>query len=177
MADPQTRSPWGHRALFVMLVLLIVLFQLLPLETTPRRWAGPDLMVALTLAWAARRPATVPALLIAAVFLLGDMLFHRPPGLWAALMVAACEWLRSQSRGFAVQGFAAEWLGVAVALTVITLLNRVILALTITPSAPLSLTLMQLAMTLAIYPVVVAISHFVFGIRRTRRGDSTGGLA
>ena len=46
--------------------------------------AGPDLMLAFTFAWVLRRPDYVPVLLIAAIFLLEDMLLMRPPGLWTA---------------------------------------------------------------------------------------------
>ena len=177
MAEVTNTTPWMHRALFVLIALVVILFQLLPLETTPRRWAGPDLIVAVALAWVVRRPATVPVLLLAGVFLLADMLFQRPPGLWAALMVAACEWLRGQTASLRAQGFATEWLSVALALTGITIINRVVLALTVSDLAPLSLTVIQLLMTLAIYPLVVLVSHFVFGIRRGRAGDRAGGLA
>jgi hypothetical protein len=51
-------------------------------------------MLALTFAWVLRRPEFVPPLLIAAMILLGDLMFHRPPGLWAALVLVTAETLR-----------------------------------------------------------------------------------
>ena len=68
------------RAAFVGISLLIMFFHLLPLETTPRRWAAPDLLVCLCFAWALRRPDYVPALAVAGVMLLADLMFQRPPG-------------------------------------------------------------------------------------------------
>ena len=45
----------------------------------PARWPGPDLIaVRLTLAWVLRRPDYVPALLIALVVLVEDLLLHAP---------------------------------------------------------------------------------------------------
>ena len=176
MADATHTSPWALRMAFVALALTLILFQLLPLETTARRWAGPDLMTALAFAWAVRRPETVPVALLAGVFLLADLVFQRPPGLWAALIVLACEWLRGRASGLRSQPFASEWLTVTLALVGITLLNRFTLALSVTDMPPLTLVLSQMGMTALAYPLVVLFSRFFFGIRPRRPGDSTKGI-
>ena len=61
------------------------IFLLLPLQTTPRSLAGPDLLLAFAVAWCLRRPEFVPPLALALAFLLADLLLQRPPGLWALL--------------------------------------------------------------------------------------------
>ena len=83
-----TRRVWSFRFLYVASCAAIMFFHLLPLQTSPGRWGAPDFLSALTYAWVLRRPEYVPALLIAAMMLLADMLFMRPPGLQAALVVA-----------------------------------------------------------------------------------------
>ena len=50
MIDPNLVHLWIMRALFVLLSLAILFFHLLPLNPTPSRWAGPDLLVAVTFA-------------------------------------------------------------------------------------------------------------------------------
>ena len=42
---------WLMRAGFAALILGLLFFQLLPLETTPRRFAGPDLVMGFAFAW------------------------------------------------------------------------------------------------------------------------------
>ena len=131
-------------------------------------------MLAFTFAWVVRRPETVPVLSIALVFLLSDMLFQRPPGLWSALIVIGAEWLRSRARGLRDQTFFAEWFAVAVVIVAVTLANRVVLALTVSDLAPLGLVLIQMMMTIVIYPAVVLVSHTVFRIRHPRAGETNG---
>ncbi len=159
------------RATYLGLSVLIVFFHLLPLQTTPGGWAPPDMLVALSFAWAIRRPDYVPALAIAGVMLLADLLFHRPPGLWAALVLVAAEWLKRQARGMRETGFALEWLTVALALTVISLAYRLVLGVLFTPQAPLALTIIQLVMTLVAYPVVVLVSQVILGVRKSAPGE------
>ncbi|WGW03884.1 rod shape-determining protein MreD [Tropicibacter oceani] len=162
---------WAMRAAYLALALLVMFMHLLPLQTTPRHFAGPDLLVALTFAWALRRPDYVPALLIAGVMLLADMLFGRPPGLWALLVLVASEWLKRRDRRMRDTTFVAEWLTVAMILFAITLAYRTVLGLLIVPGGALFLTVMQFAMTVIAYPVIVAISHVVLRVRRSAPGE------
>lgn len=171
MAENAAYRMWAMRALYVALGLLLVFLHLLPLDTLPRGWAGPDLMLALTFAWVLRRPEFVPPLLIAAMILLGDLMFHRPPGLWAALVLVAAETLRARASGLRDQTFAAEWVAVATTLIATTLAYRVVLALLMVDQAPLGLSIMQLVMTLVAYPVVVLLTQTVFGVRKLAPGD------
>ena len=86
------------RAAFVGIALVTLLYHLLPLDLSPRRWAGPDLIMAIAFAWVLRRPEYVPALSIGIVFFVADLLYLNPPGLLAALVVIACESLKSRAR-------------------------------------------------------------------------------
>jgi rod shape-determining protein MreD len=159
------------RMLFGVLCLLLIFLHLLPLQLLPRGWAGPDVMLALTFAWVLRRPDFVPPLLIAGLFLLTDLLFQRPPGLWAALVLLGSQTLRAREPGLRDLTFAVEWVSVATTLVAMTLGYRIILAILMVDQAPLGLSLMQLVLTLMVYPVVALISHTAFGVRKIAPGD------
>ncbi|TMV10158.1 rod shape-determining protein MreD [Ruegeria sediminis] len=167
---------WLMRALYMFLALLILFFHLLPLGTLPARWAPPDLLIALTFAWVLRRPDYVPILSVAVVMLTADLLLQRPPGLLAALVVGGRAYLRSASAGMRDIGFAGEWITVGVVLAAIALLNRVILGITAVQQAPLLLVLIQLVLTIAVYPLVVWISQSLFRVRRQalKKSDALG---
>ena len=176
MADSPAARIWIGRAVYLAIAFVIIFLQLLPLDTAPSRWASPDLLLAITLVWVARRPAFLPFGVVFAVFLLADLLFQRPPGLWAALVLILTETVRSRSRGLRNVPLALEWGTVAMGIVAITLANRLVLAVVMTPQAPLTLTLVQMVMTIAIYPVVVFVAQVLFGLTRPAPGqvDSLG---
>lgn len=162
---------WIMRALYVALCLAAVLFALVPLDTAPRGWAGPDLLLALTFAWAVRCPGFVPAPLVAAAFLLADLVFQRPPGLWAALALLASERFRTRAAALLPASFLLEWLEVAIVLAVMTILYRLTLGIMAVDQPPPSLSMSQMAATVAVYPLVVGLSALAFGVRKTVQPD------
>ncbi|SEM76688.1 rod shape-determining protein MreD [Loktanella fryxellensis] len=176
MADNPAARVWTGRAVYLALAAAVIFVQLLPIDTAPARWAAPDLLLALTLAFVVRRPEYVPFGVVIGVFFLTDLLFQRPPGLWAALVLLLTEALRSRSRGLRNVSYALEWGSVAVGIVVVTLANRLALLITMMPQAPLALSLIQMAMTIAVYPLVVAVAHLFFGLDRPAPGqvDSLG---
>ncbi len=171
MAERSRSRIWLMRLVFLMLSLLLIFLHLLPQDTSPKAWAGPDLILALCFAWVLRRPELVPAVLIAVVFLTTDLLYQMPPGLWAAFVVIGTEALRARAPGLRDLTFAAEWLTVAVTLTLMTLGNQVALAILLVDRPPLGLSLMQLVMTLIAYPLVAYGSQITFGVRKQAPGD------
>jgi rod shape-determining protein MreD len=156
------------RALFAALCATVVFWRILPLSTLPAGWAGPDLIIALAFAWVLRRPQYAPPLLIVAVVLLTDLIFQRPPGLWTALVLLACETLKARAPGLRDMGFGPEWLMVAIVTLGVTLIYRLTLAILLVPQAPLGLSLMQMAMTVLCYPLVVLVSSLIFGVRKAK---------
>lgn len=171
MTDLSQTRLWLMRVGFVFLALLILFFHLLPLETTPRSWAGPDLLLSFAFAWCLRRPEYVPALFLALTFLLADLLLQRPPGLWSLLALLGCENLKSRGRNLRDASFVAEWLTVGLVLTVITFANRIILALVLIEPPALALTLSELMMTVLFYPLIVLVTHGLMGVRKSAPGD------
>ncbi len=174
MNDQSPLRLWLMRAGFVFLIVLILFFHLLPLETSPRQWAMPDLIIGFACAWAVRRPEYVPALSLAAVFLLTDLLFQRPPGLWAMLALIGCEYLKSAGRSLRDSSFPSEWLAVGTVIVVITAANRLLLAITLIDTPGIGLTLFELGMTLLFYPLMVLVTHVLMGVRKTAPGDLDG---
>ncbi|SDG98476.1 rod shape-determining protein MreD [Sulfitobacter delicatus] len=171
MTDLSRSRLWLMRSGFVALALVILFFHLLPLETTPRAWAGPDLLLGFACAWGLRRPEYVPAMILAGVFLLADLLLQRPPGLWAALALIGVENLKSRGRHLRDASFAAEWLSVAVVLSLVILGNRFLLGLALLPTPSWTLNLTEMAGTLVVYPLIVFATHGIMGVRKTAPGD------
>jgi len=172
MAKTTPAAIWLMRAAYVGVALVIMFFHLLPLDTLPRRWSPPDLLLATSLAWSVRRPDFVPPLLIAAVMLLADLLFQRPPGLWALLVLLACEFVKSRLSPHRETPFLGEWFAVSVVIVGIALLNRMILGLLAVEQAHIALILVQVIMTIAVYPLVVLLSQSLLGVRRLSPADA-----
>lgn len=171
MVDPATTRIWLGRGAFAVTALAVIFAQLLPLATVPRVWAPPDLLLLAAIVWVVRRPNYLPVWLVAVTFLLADLLFHRPPGLFAALVILLTEALRKRAPVLRNATFAVEWFSVAVAIAAITLGNRIVLGIVMTPQAPLSLTLIQMLMTMIAYPVIVGLAVVAFGITRPAPGE------
>lgn len=174
MAEFAPAKVWINRMVFVALAFVIIVVQLVPLDMRPAIWAAPDFLLAATLAWVARRPDYLPVFVIAAIFLMTDLLFQRPPGLWAALVVILTEAIRKRARGIRNMPLALEWGTIAFGIVAITVANRMILAVVVTPQAPLGLTLIQMIATILSYPLVVLVAHVVFGISRPTPGQFDG---
>lgn len=166
----QTRL-WLMRAAFLLLTLVILFFHLLPLETTPRRWAGPDLLLCFACAWSLRRPEYVPAIALAVAFLMADLLLQRPPGLWALLALIGCENLKSRGRSLRDSNFAAEWITVGLIMVAVMLAYHLVLGIVLVDLPALTLSLSELGMTLLFYPLIVLITHGLMGVRKAAPGD------
>lgn len=164
MADSYARQIWWWRGLFLAFGLLVIFFRILPLDTAPPGLPGPDYILCVTLAWVLRQPAAVPLALILFLFLLGDFLLQRPPGLWTALAVLASEALRNRRVGIAETPFLLEWAVIATTVVAMILGERIILWLLITDQPSLGLSLMEGLATVMIYPIVVLISKFALGM-------------
>ncbi len=171
MIDPITRQRLWHIALYLAIAAVLLFLRLLPISPGTGGLPGPDLMLALTLAWVLRRPDYVPALMIAAVFVLEDLMYQRPPGLWALAVLLGTEFLRAREPGLRDLTFLLEWLVVGAVMAAMLLLTRTVLLVLMVPQPPLGLALLQYLATLVAYPVVVVASHLAFGLRRAAPGE------
>ncbi|GAA6209614.1 hypothetical protein NBRC116601_29070 [Cognatishimia sp. WU-CL00825] len=174
MADNAETRLWIMRIAFAAMCLTIMYWQLLPLETIPKRWTGPDLLITLCCVWVLRRPTYVPVLLIAAAFLLADFLFQRPPGLMAAVVVLVTENLRRRSQTMLDMPFSVEWLTAASAMTAIVLGNRILSAVFFVDQTSLGLSLIQVIMSVLAYPLVALFCYAFLRLRKTTPRERDG---
>lgn len=168
---------WGFRALFVAVVTGIVLVQLLPMHPEAARLPGPDIILALTIAWAMRQSRHLPILLLAGVMLVVDFLLMRPPGLMAALSVLAVEFIRSREDQWRNLPMPVEWLIGAALIAGVLLLNALVLAILIVPEATLGQMLIRLIMTVLIYPLAMLAVRLVFMVPPRVGDGEIGGRA
>jgi rod shape-determining protein MreD len=171
MVDLVPASVWAHRALYAGLAVALLFLRLLPLGTPAGNWPGPDLLLCLTFAWVLRRPDYTPVLLIAAVILLEDLLLLRPPGLWAAIVVLATEFLRRRGALAREISFAVEWLMVATVMAAAMLGYRLVLLLAMLPQVSLGQAIIQLVASILCYPLVVGASRLALGVRKPATGE------
>jgi rod shape-determining protein MreD len=184
-------SIWYYRGVYVALALVLLFFRLLPLGAgddsfpwsavpnwilgpfgiEPRPWPGPDVLMCLTMAWVMRRPDYLPALLIALVFLVEDMILLRPPGLWAALMLVATEFLRSRAALTRELSFSIEWLLAAGVMAALFIVYRVVFSIALMPQPGFGFAVMQTAWSILCYPVVVILCSFLLDVRKPATGE------
>lgn len=167
MANPRPTALWMGRAGFAALSLLLIFIGLLPLDMQPPRWAGPDLLLALVLLWTLRRPRLAPVWLVAAVMLLADFLFQRPPGLMAALTVIGTEMLRRRQSRLRAGGFATEWGAASLAVAGILAASQLALLITVVPAPPPMLVASQALATVLAYPLLAFAARWLLGIERS----------
>lgn len=177
MAETASRQVWIGRGIYLALVFAVIFVQLLPLDQRPGLFSPPDILLALTLVWVARRPDYVPFFMIGLVFFLADLLFQRPPGLFAALVVIATEIIRSRARALRETTIFGEFGMIAIVVIVIALVNRATLALVLTPQVSQVQTILHILATLVAIPFVMGMAQFIFGVRRPGPGQfETKGL-
>ncbi len=171
MVEDTVTRRWTYWSLFLGLASLIIFVKLLPLHPGPGRIPGPDVLTLFALAWVVRRPEYVPALLVAAVFLMADFLFMRPPGLWTALVILGLEYLRSRSVSMREISFLGEWLTVTGVITAMVFANAAILAIFVVEQPGLGPALIRMIATILAYPLVVALAARGFGLKKIAPGE------
>ena len=144
---------FAHQILYFCIGLLIIFFQILPLQTTPQNWSGPNVLLVFFAAIVTKRPEFTSSFLIALIFLIEDFFLMRPPGLMSALIVISFYFLKTKIQNHEENSLIFVWVNVATCLTIILLIYYMISVLLFLPSAGFSLTLMEIVVSLALYPV------------------------
>ncbi len=161
----------SYRLLFVGLAAGLLFLRLLPVDSGTEGWPGPDLLLCLICAWTMRRPDFLPVGLVAAVVVMEDLMLMRPPGLWAALVVLAAEFIRSRVALTRELTFAVEWLLVAGIMVSLFLTYRTVFVLVFVPQAGFGFALVQLIWSILCYPLVVAVSRLALDLRKPAMGE------
>lgn len=174
MIDPRTSRIWFYRCLYALLCGAIMLALLLPVELFRATLPWPDIMLALTFAWLLRRPAYVPSLLIAAVFLLADLLLQRPPGLHSLAVLLGTEFLRARVLAVRDRRFGYEWVLAGGTMLAVALVERALATVLAVVLPPLSGVAVQLGLTILAYPSVVLFSNLVLRVTKAEPGEVSG---
>lgn len=174
MVEPTALGRSGFRLLFFAAIALVVFVRLLPVHPGGGGLPAPDGVLLLLLAWVQRRPRDLPVWLVAAVALFADIVFVRPPGLWALLTVAATEVLRRRAHLTGDRPFAVEWGGVAALVAAMTVARLAVLGLTLVPQPPLSAVALDAGVTILAYPLAALVCARVLGVRAR---DPSGRIA
>jgi rod shape-determining protein MreD len=164
-------SIWFYRVIFVLIALILLFLRLLPLGSLAGQWPGPDLLLCLTLVWVMRRPDYLPALLIAVVFLVEDLVLLRPPGLWTAIILLATEFLRGRAALTRELNFVVEWMLVAGLMVAMLLAYRLMFTVSLLPQPGFGFALVQTIWSVLCYPLVVMASTFALDLRKPAMGE------
>ena len=144
---------FAHQVVYFCIGLLIIFFQILPLQTTPQAWSGPNVLLVFFAAIVTKRPEFTSSVLVASIFLIEDFFLMRPPGLMSSLTVLGFYFLKRKFKYQEGNSLIFGWGIVTTCLTIILLLYYFISILLFIPSAGFRLTLMEIVVTLALYPV------------------------
>ncbi len=144
---------FAFQILYFCIGLLIIFFQILPLQTTPQTWSGPNVLLVFFAVIVAKRPEFTSSFLIAFIFLIEDFFLMRPPGLMSSLAVLGFYFLKRKFQHQEESPVLFGWGSVATCLILILLLFYFISVLLFIPSAGFRLTFMEIIVTLALYPI------------------------
>lgn len=170
MAETLNSSRFAHIGYFLFLAAAVAFAQLLPLSGSAGGVPGPDILLLITCCWGLRRPDLIPTPIVAVVFLLADVLFMRPLGLWAGLVVIAFEVLRSRSTAWRELNFLLEWAMVTGIIVGVFFANAALLTIFVVDQPGLGATLLRLIATIAFYPVVAFILMRTVGLYKLAPG-------
>ncbi len=165
MIDAATRQLLTGSIAYCLCMGVLLFLRLLPLSTGAAGWAGPDIGLCLTFAWVLRRPDQLAAPLIAAIFLIEDIMLLRPLGLWAAIVLMGTEAARRREQRWRDQSFMVEWMRIALLMGAMLMACRIVAVILLMPKPALGQAILQYIATLAAYPVVVFLARWLIGLR------------
>ncbi|MCB1358253.1 MAG: rod shape-determining protein MreD [Maritimibacter sp.] len=171
MISPATLHRWGYALLFAVLAGLVVFLRILPTGGDAGGLPPPDFIVLAGLAWVAQRPDYVPVLLFAALLVVTELLFLRPPGVASGLAVIGLEAMRSRAGLLRERGFFTEWITAGVILALLLVAERIVLAVFFVDQPAFTLAVLGLFVNIAAYPAVAALSVWVLRVRRLAPGE------
>ena len=144
---------FAHQIVYFCIGLLIIFFQILPLQTTPQTWSGPNVLLVFFAAIVTKRPEFSSSFLIAIIFLIEDFFLMRPPGLMSSITVLGFYFLKRKFQSQEEMSSLFGWGSVATCLSSIMMIYYFISIFLFIPSAGFRLTLMEIIVTLALFPI------------------------
>lgn len=158
---------------FTLLSFFLLMLQLLPLHRTTTALSAPDTIIALALCWAVRAPYAMSTGMLTVVLLASDIFLQKPIGLATMCVVLVVQWLRYHSEHIRDMAFLLEWLTIGAAYCLIYGSQLILLKLVASDHADIKIFVIQTVGGIAFYPIAVAASFLLFGIRRTWTHDDT----
>lgn len=171
MQDESPFRLFSYRAGYAGLGILLVLWSVVPFDMRAGALPRPDVFYCITMVYVIRRPEWAPVWLIFGVFFLRDILTQAPLGLFTLLIVMGSEVVRANIQAFREYFFGLEWVWIGGIFVAITLVQQVLLVLTLSQTPRFVEQLYLILFTVAIYPVTVAVMKFGFGFTRPRPGE------
>lgn len=173
MIQLPSRSFLTGTAVFLLSAGILLFLRLLPLKGGIMGWPGPDMTLALILAWVLRRPDQLSAPVIVVAVLIEDVLLMRPLGLWTVFVLLGSEAARLREHRWRDQPFMVEWLRVAILIGLMMLGNRLVQILFMLPVSALGQVILQYLATVLVYPCVIFVARWLVGLRRSGHGEGT----
>ncbi|MEO1911133.1 MAG: rod shape-determining protein MreD [Paracoccus sp. (in: a-proteobacteria)] len=171
MIQLPSRSLVTGTAVFLLSAAALLFIRLLPLKGGIMGWPGPDMTLALILAWVLRRPDQLSAPVIVIAVLIEDILLMRPLGLWTAFVLMGSEAARLREHRWRDQPFMVEWVRVTTLIGLMMLGNRLVQILFVLPVPALGQVILQFLATVLAYPLVIFAARWLLGLRRTGRPE------
>ena len=140
---------------YLLIVMLLILFQTMPIHTSIDQFAMPDMLLVITFVWVMRRPDVMGPLLITIAFLFADMILQRPPGLWTLTALCSSMFLRSRTIYFKEVIFFYEWLMIGIVVIICFIAQQFLLLFTFLPTHDLVLLVKQAFFTIMLYPIFI----------------------
>ncbi len=117
---------FAYQLVYFCIGLLIIFFQILPLQTTPQTWSGPNVLLVFFAAIVTKRPEFTSSFLFASIFLIEDFFLMRPPGLMSSLTVLGFYFLKRKFQYQEGNSLLFGWGSVTTCLTIILLLYYIL---------------------------------------------------
>lgn len=162
---------WLEVALFLTLGFVAIGIPMIPMGLAADSIPFPDLLFALVVGWIIRQPETGPLLIVVFLAVLADAMLMRPMGLWALILLGGTEALRFSLRAFRDIPFMLEWAYVAGLLILMTVLQSILQLISFSDVYGFADQTWHILRTIAIYPIVVAVLHYIFRIRVPKLAD------
>ncbi len=157
---------WSYRAAFTFILAAISLGNLLPIDIRPSQIPAPDIAFCAIAAWMLRRSDYTPVIVITAVTFLTEIVLFHPLGLWTALVLLAAEFLRRNAERIRYHSFLTECAHFAVLYLVMSIGYHLVLVISFAHPPDFGDVLPQVLITVALYPLVVLATVYIFRVRK-----------
>ena len=150
-------------AAYIIFCFVVVLFQISTILET--NWGSlylPILLFLMALIWILHNPEIAhPAVILGGTFFLDFCLFY-PPGLWSAIVLLACEILRSQSRFLVTSSFWEKAIWIMLIIGVAILVHHLLRGIFFLPRFAFLIEIKRLVILIILFPLIYGMVKMLF---------------